>query len=452
MDLKEPELLPGWSTREVLVWGVVLFLIGLLPAIVNGFPLYQNDSPGYSGAYSFAGNIRSMMPAAVAKPFWPLLGPWSLPAINSAVFAVLVVRVKFILLPGVSMGTVVVAMVAAGVPVFTSSIMPDVWIGFAFLAFILVLERFSWVDFVVCVITLAGHGINVILFVASVILVAVLFRERRWHRVVLGIAIAACSLLAEATLSFATRGEIFPPRLGTAVIASKVINDVPASYDRFCELDPGEKICRLRKKIDARRRLNVDKMDQYLWDADLRSTDGPPEETLSWSEFNAVGVKLGWLALTEFPIAFFTKSVFDYPKMLSGNGCVSDGFGYGNALPDRWRGAGVLPTDDAESLARQGALEDNVVCTALSRTRLAMFVFAMAATLIVVFRTSGILRQRVVLLACAIAANDAAFLFLSGWVPRYHDRILILASVVLLLVLNHWRTRRHRASVHLRPQ
>ncbi len=432
---------PAAVDGQLWIWFTILVLAGLLPALINGFPLYQNDSGGYGGANPFGASGRSVVPGSLANLIFPVFGPWALPMVNAVLFGVVLIRFSAVALPNVSMVVVLVGAFAAGVPIFTSSIMPDGWVALAYLTLLLLLIRFSWIDFALCVIAVSGHGLNPYLFLSTLILAVIFFPGFRWYSAKLIVAVLFCSILVESSLNYIGTGEWFPSKLGTAVVASKVINDVPESYDQFCERYPDEKICRLDRKVKARRALKIDKVDQYLWDAGLRAAKGPPDETLTWSEFNAAGVKLGWFVLREFPFDYLAKSLSEYPRMFRGNGCVSDGFGYGNALPDAWRGRGFLNSDDSNSLARLGKFDGSTVCSFLSWGRFLVFIAASLVALYLFFRWSGKLSQQVLILTGALYANDLGFLVTSGWVPRYHDRMLLVAVVIVLLMVNH----------HLRP-
>ncbi len=425
-----------------MFWFAVLFLVGVLPALINGFPLYQNDSGSYSGAHAIATGIRSVMPGLLAKPLFPLLGSWALAFVNAAFVSLVVVRFSTVALPHVPMGLVVLGVFAAGTPFFSSSIMPDMWISLAYLTLLLLLIRFSWIDFTLCVIAVMGHGLNPYIFASTLILAILFLRGSRGRAAKLIVTILFSSILLEGGISYLGRGELFPAKIGAAVVASKVINDVPEAYDRFCDRFAEEKICRLRTKVDARRSLRVDKFDQYLWDADLLSRQGPQDDTLTWNEFNAAGIKLGLFVLRNYPVEYVKKSLSEFPRMFRGNGCLSEGSGYGNILPEAWREVGVLNTDDVRSLARRGVYEGATLCSVLSWLRFVTYISAMVAALYILVFRSGALRFQVLVLFAAIWVNDTGYLFTSGWVPRYHDRILLLAATIVLLLINHLSGRR----------
>ena len=193
-----------------MLWFAVLFLVSLLPAIINGFPFYQNDSGDYSGANEIASGFRSIMPGLIAKPLFPLLGPWSLPIFNAAFVSFVIVRFSALALPNVPKWTVVLVACAAGTPFFASSIMPDMWISIAYLTLLLLLLRFSWIDFTLCLIAVMGHGLNPYILISTLILALVFLGESRWRAARLIVGILVCAILLEAGISYLSRGNPFP--------------------------------------------------------------------------------------------------------------------------------------------------------------------------------------------------------------------------------------------------
>ena len=136
--------------------------------------------------------------------------------------------------------------------------------------------------------------------------------------------------------------------------------------------------------------------------------------------------------------------------MFRGNGCLSEGSGYGKALPKAWRNVGVFNTDDTHTLARRGVLNGATLCSKLSWLRFTTYVAAGLATFYVLIFASGVLRVQVLILAAAVLVNDFGFLTTSGWVPRYHDRILLVAAAIVLLLINHHLGRRKTAGHWIR--
>jgi hypothetical protein len=246
------------------------------------------------------------------------------------------------------------------------------------------------------------------------------------------------SMLLQSAVNQVTRGHPFPAEIGTAVVASKVINDVPAAFDAFCLAETTEKICQLRTKIDARRALGIDKDDQFLWNAELMPWKGPPEETLSLEEFNAAGASLGTFVVLNYPFDFLLSSARDYVRMFADGRCFVSGPGYIQNTPDSERTFGYLNTKDAGTLARRGYFDRTPWCAALNQIKIGLFILGTLAAVHGLLRHSGLLRQQVLVLVTALYANDAAFAITSAASARYQGRTLLLSAVILMLVLNRW--------------
>lgn len=420
-------------------WALVFAFVGLAPAMFNGFPLYHPDSAAYSGGYPLADSYRVLVPSVLAKALWPLLDVWSLPVINTTMFAIVMMRFSRHYLPGVPRAAVAVAALVTGVPFFVSAIMPDVWIAVAYLALATLLVRFSWLDFLICVIAFSGHGMNVYILLASVPVVLLFGREMAAHAVKLVLAVLAGAFALQTVLDLAVHRSLFPEKLGTGVIASKVINDVPEVYADFCGKNPGEKICRLGDKIRRQQSLGRDRDDQYIWFASLMKWDGPADETLTWTELNAAGLKLGWHALKHSPLTYARKSFEDFIGGFMGRNCAPTRSGFVPDTPENEVWLGRINTKDRGTPARDGIFTTNAVCDINYAVQLAVFFLATLMAVWLAFAASGRTRLVALMFAGAIYANDLGFAFTAASSARYHERILLLAVAILMLAWNHRR-------------
>ncbi len=471
------------------MWFATLFLVALLPALVNGFPFYHADSAAYSGGYPLEGNYRTLVPPALSKLLIPIFGPWSHTIINATLFGVVLTRFASLMLPRIGLPVVVIAMIAAGVPMFTSAIMPDIWISLAYLSLITLFARFSWVEFLICVIATTGHGLNYYLLFSTMVFTMVFMPSLRLRALAYICGMLLCAAVLEAGLDRYYRGNLFPPKLGTGTIASKVLNDVPATVDEFCDAHSEERICQLRHKIIAQRAKGFDKDDQYIWDAGLMNWNDPKPlgnesrttteceqcdgqagvvvsndkkgagdrgdteskgygsqkhvPGLTWKELNSAGLKLGWFVVRNHPMDYFVASLADYFGMFWNERCFPSGYGFVETKPENARWIGYLNTKDPNTLARQGFFFETPLCFGHFVIKSVTLALSIPVILVVLVFGGGQLRRQVLILCTAVFANDIAFALTSTGSARYHERMLMLATAVLLLALNHWRERRN---------
>ncbi len=382
------------------------------------------------------------MPSMLAKLVFPLFGAYALPVVNAVFLAIVLVRFSQTVLTRVPNAVMVIAVVLSGTPFLVSAILPDIWLAIATVSLLTLLARFSWIDFAICSVALAGHGLDIYVALSLLVLSVICPGEDRWRAARLIASIVVCVVLLAGIANTLVRGSFPAPRLGTAVIVSKVINDVPEAYDGFCVSAPSEKICRLKDKIDKRRALGLDEDSQYLWHAGLTWWSGPVDETLSWPEFNAAGLKLGWHALKSYPFTYVKESLLDYWRMFSVKGCLGNGLAYLEADPGTDSFVGYLTHRGTDSLARRGLLGNTPFCSVVSWAKIIVFAAGLFAALYLFVRGQGAIRRQTILLSGAMFANDFGFAFTSGGFPRYHERIVLLAAVILLLAINRWRQSR----------
>src|SRR5690242_2440090 len=156
-------------------WFFAMLLLGLLPAIINGYPFYFEDSAGYDGHGLFLPStgkrfqLNSDIPGALSSITFPLFGVWSLAIINSITFAYTIGRFATIFLPNTPLAVGIILVVLSGGPFYVSMLAPDIWIVFLGLCVAILLWRFSWPDFAVAVIACSGHGSGIYILAATVI-------------------------------------------------------------------------------------------------------------------------------------------------------------------------------------------------------------------------------------------------------------------------------------------
>src|SRR5690606_20139979 len=185
---------------------------------------------------------------------------------------------------------------------------------------------------------------------------------------------------------------------------------------------------------------------QYLWRAGLMPWHGPPEETLSLSELAAVGRRLGLSALRTHPVEYLKETARDMVAMFRDTSCFVAGDGYVERTAENARWMSYLNDNDHNTLARQGYFGRNAVCSILAGIKITVFALASLVGACVLVRHAGELRGQVMILLGAVVANDIGFALTSAPSGRYHDRLLFLAAVVVLLAFNHWKEQQSDAT------
>src|SRR5689334_5540507 len=154
-------------------WFFAMLLLGLLPAIINGYPFYFEDSAGYDGYGLFVPStgkrlqLNSDIPGALSSIIFPLFGVWSLIVIDSITFAYTVGRFATLFLPNTPLAVGIILVVLSGGPFYVSWLTPDIWIVFLGLCVAILLRRFSWSDFAIAVMACSGHGSGIYILTAA---------------------------------------------------------------------------------------------------------------------------------------------------------------------------------------------------------------------------------------------------------------------------------------------
>ena len=413
------------SARRLL-WFAVMLGLGLAPAVLNGYPIYFNDSAGYDGSTYYDTRLATL--ALVATPLYPVLGVWSLVVINAVVFAYLMMRFADVFLNGVNPILAAVIFTAALTPFYISFIAADIWLVFLFLALALLLLRFSWPVLIIAVIAGATHGSHLFILVGAA-LVALLLRPGRARTAAVFGAVIAGTLVLTTTFN-----KVFPvERLGLATVASKILNDVPQALQGLCTQEPAEKICGLKDLLAQHPSDGVED-DKFIWSAWLYEPD-----KLGMPGFNALGGKLLMVALKSYPLELASAAAMDLVRFLGPQHCMGV-VGY----VDSDEAVLVhLTHQDKGTLARRGLFENPQLCGWAYVLQTSVLVIGMLSALWLLVRAGRKEASLALLLVSALIINDVFFASASGPFGRYHLRGIGLAALSGLIALSFY-LRRHR--------
>lgn len=400
-----------------------LLAVGLLPALVNGYPFYFDDSSGYTG-HGVMGTIRSDVPRLALWPLWPVAGVWSLPLVNTAAFAWVMHRFLEVLLPNVGLVPVILVMIATALPFYLSVISPDVWFVLLYMAvLLLVIDAFSVPAFAMAALGVSGHGAHP--FILAAMSPGIIFLARnRLHAAAIIAAVILAGIVLNMAADYGLQGSLWPPKIGWPAVASKVLNDVPEAYDELCAERPSVPICRFDDQVRALTpHSGFDA--QYLWQSGLLRSMG-------MADFSRSGRALFGVAITRHPGEFLRAALVDMAQHYRPHRSI--GFaGYESESRIRIPHLNVM---DHGTLARRGLLKNR-------RFRLVVWllnvaIYLLAALSVVVIRRRGTPGEMAMalVLGVAVLCSDFFFASLSGVDPRYHIRAVFLYGLIVLIGRN----------------
>jgi hypothetical protein len=422
-----------WPGNSQIEFFLAIFIVGLLPAVINGFPFYEPDSHAYSGQVT-GYDYRSAVPGYIASLIYPFLGFWSLPVINASVFALLFTRLRQLFAPRLAVPTAAFAVMASSAAFYLSEVMPDIWIVFLFMAIALLQFRWSSIDFAIAGLSAAGHGSHPYILAIACGLLFPFFPRAIPRLAIITIATVVFSILANAVVSYVKYGESFPPRLGWAVVASKAMNDTPEAFQEFCQAQAQEKICALKYRLDPIEPHGSD--DRYLWHSGIfQSGLRNRSDGMTLRELNTLGRKLAAFVALHHPLEYLRESLVDYRHFFSANRCV----GFWGAVPRETRFTYLSSIHDIEpeTLARKDLLSSAGFCRTIFLANMIVISLALAALLSTWRALPYAKRLMVGLFLGAIIANDSLFALASGGFARYHLRALFLIALVWLVAREH---------------
>lgn len=425
-------------------WFFTMVLLAALPALVNGYPFYFEDSAGYDGHGMFLPstgerfNLGADVPGSISSALYPFAGVWSLIILNVITFAYLISRFAYLYLKNtpISIGVLVIGL--SGAPFYASLLCPDIWIVFLGLCFVMLLARFSWIELMLAVVAASGHGSGIYILIAAS-LIFVILGHKKIRCAVLTSAICASSVLVVYFVDLWIDGAISTEKPAQATIASKIMNDVPEALVDYCIHYPEEKICGLKDRVEALKPHNPYDDAQYLWHARLRDEPG----TLSWHQFNELGVNLlAYVLLSPHITAYLTESFYDYLNFYNDSRCL--GFsGFVVTAADDWTLAHYAE-GEGNSLARSGAFDSETnFCKVVYVSTFLVSVVGSLVFIIVFFAYRNSPLYDIVLSLYSIAlSNDVFFALFSGGYTRYHLRALSLVALVILIACDAYFQQR----------
>ena len=420
-----------------------LFFIFLSFAAVNGFPLYHWDSVGYIANPLHYDDFRSVIPALVSYPISLVVNLWALPVINSCVLALVFVRFFSALKMQFSYIIALFVSLTTSIPLFTGYIMPDIWGLILLICLIMLLVRWSLLDFIFASVSAMGHGSGILITLALMPLawVACSFRK---NVIIIFSGVLIISFFGLAGCNKLLRGRYFPDTYAWSIVASKMLNDVPSALVSLCRDEESDQICIRRDLIEPGPKWD----DFYIWSSRIgimnQSTGG-----LTLSQMNDSGRKLFWYAVFEHPVTLLKETLLDLVTFYAPSNWIFEGY---TNLELRPKQNNTIFEQDEGRFVRNGLLETTWfrfssyflnTATMISLILLGIFAFP---------NMPSFHKRAFVMLLLGILANDFVFAFLSAPAARYHLRMLGVFVPIALMIYTSWRpaSRTNKTAVRIR--
>ncbi len=400
---------------------LILVLLFLSFAAANGFPFYFPDSAEYAGYRVATGGVRPLALAILARPLWPLIGPWAVPVLSSVVLSIVLVRFQrlFLLRTGI-LALVFIALISV-TPFYTGLIMADVWIVIAVLAVLIASRDDNLLFKLVAIFAILTHGGHIYVLLPVALVLVALSVDRRPVATRIGgiLAVALCIMVAsQLATTYVFHGE----RLSWATVTSRVLTAVPDLLPVYCAESPNGRLCAARAEIEDVLRNGVDNDGKVIWSFHVHDRDSP----VNLTSLNEAGPRLLYLAVTRRPYDFAREIYRDLRKVVTG-GC----FGLAGRA-DRDYLVPIQEWEPAATLARSGFFTREDICRVVHLLRYLLYILA-AVGGGYALAAGGRTHRLVALTALtAVAANLIFYVTLSGGAPRYHIRALMLVGIIAL--------------------
>lgn len=417
-------IVPPASPRlaaEALLF-LALFLLLLLPALLNGFPFVMDDSIAYSG--QGVNWMRSKTAAVAAAPLYGIVGYWALPIINAAIAASAWISLGRTFPAGRLAFAAIPLSVLALQPIYASAVIVDIWFFGAIVFSIGAMKRSSPFLALLAGILLTAHGSGLILFTPFAIVAAIAFRSVR-H-----LLFAVLSIATALVVTTALDMKYYPdmPRLEKTFLASRLFSADPALLRRECERSGDHALCDGAAFIERIRPLpeNAGRRDLF-WD--MQSRLQPGFDLAGFERNHALPIILD--GIRSEPLAFASLIAADFVSFY----LPETKFDFTARLNE------AMPPAFAQSSQARGVME-----TAAARGTATVLRYLLYLTAVLALSTrwramDSPARRWTVLLLLLGLANDLLFAVVSGPPDRYHHRTLGLIAAAALIAMAAGRHR-----------
>ena len=396
---------------------LVLFLVLLSPAILNGFPLVTWDSIAYSGQGVHW--MRAKFPAVILTLPYAVAGYWASPIFNCAINAAawLLLLRTFNLRPNIA---ALIGLVLASLqPLYASAVLVDAWFFPAIILLVSALRHPPLFVGALAGLLLSSHGSGAVLSLVFAVLAFGIVRTKRVAFSAMSAAIVAfgANVLLDATVNPET------PRLAMTFPAARVFSVQPELLAREADRSGNPVLETAAKQVAKLKMLpeNRNRRDLF-WDV-WKQSDGD-FDLVAFENDHAIPILRDALTHKPMPLAvgivqdFFSyygpETRFDFQPVLT------ETFPSGFDSSRQAQGSFVAPSTEW-------------IATAFRYTIYLAFI---GGVFIGWKRISPETRRWVLVLALLALANDGLFAILSGPPDRYHHRILPLLAVATLLLIS----------------
>jgi hypothetical protein len=432
------------STRIFLV----AFVTSLSVALINGYPLLFPDSYGYLGfdPRVASASLRQVTLEFITRPLYPLLGVWSVVAIQAAILSYLISLFSSKYLTRIKAFDWAALMIISQLPFYVAFVMADIWLVISVLAFLSLLKEFRWPPFLILAFAITVHGSHFYIFITSAMLALVMFTGRA-H--IIKVSLAAM-LLASIFTGFVNGllGHDKNKELSWTLVGSKILVQIPNAIERKCIEDADFLLCPYRDNIQAGASdWCEDLPDCYVWKKQSFFHD------IDRTELKAASRELFAFTLLNMPGAFIEATLVDSLRFQRFQ-CSGD------LGPLALAEAGIEPTLSGAPLHPNGVMISNPayerslqaanvwgrqqVCGTLANLKLLTYIIGTIGLALLFFFGSQTAAKTALFCVVVLLINDLFFAALSGAYLRYHDRGLFLLMIPAILAINEFRARRER--------
>jgi hypothetical protein len=414
----------AWQCATIFL---LLVLLLLTPALINGFPLLMDDSIAYSG--EGVGWIRSNTAAVLIA--WPyrLLGYWALPLFNALLTATAWLLLCRSFSPFAPFAMALPLALLSLQPLYASAVLVDSWFFSAIALLICAIRWRSPFLAMVAGVLLSGHASGLLLTVSFSLVATLAFRNPR----VLAMPVLAIGtmLVVNTALEYKYFHDV--PRLGKTFLASRLFSIHPELLTSECERSGNRTLCAAGAfvaKLQADP-INVGRRD-FFWDV---ARQFPQRFRLDLFERRHAGpiilegLTYQWVTTTrviagDFLSFYAPETRLDFIPALTEP--MPDGF-YRSAQP-------------------RGLWENDAVRGLSTALRYTLYCAVIGALLRGWQWLSRDERTWIGILFLLSLGNDLLFAIVSGPPDRYHHRILPLLGAIALISIGG--ICRGRAQLH----
>ena len=417
-------------------WTGVAFIFGLLMLypLMNGYPFIYYDSWTYASGLCRP-SMRSPILGCAMRPIILAAGIWGYVIVQTAATAISFVFLSRYVFGYAHMRVLFLSIVFAWVGLFSGWLMADIWTLIGLISLFAVLTGYaSQFIAILLIFALATHYGNFPIFLGIAIWFWLFIRNSK-RSMILVILCLLGGMTLIVTTHFAMNGKPqFTTKTSFSFIASRILYDIPDIIEKKCQEDPSFRLCAMKSDMLAARGTQHSSLMWYM----LKRDD------ISGREFESLARELVIYSLPRFPLehivavvknTFYQLSFFPIRDDFSP---LRDGSIVFKQFPK------LFP---AGFLSYQKSMQaDGYFPVAFARLETPLSIFYWIAMLICLASVmtewrklrGDIQLQLSLFVVIAVIVNAFFMANLSGFLGRFHTRIVFLPMFAALTITWRW--------------